>query len=275
VNNFTQRTITGAIFVLLMIVGMYYHPLSLLILFGIITVLSLWEFYGIVPKTNHTILRIYSTITGSAVYFITAMYFQFLLEAKYLILIFPLLYLIAIIELYRKKERPFGNIAFSIFGIIYISLPFAFLNYLAVYNQLRLQLNYNPWLVIGFFILIWTNDTGAYLAGRAFGKNKLFERISPKKTWEGAIGGLFLSLFIAYLLSKYTLLLSITHWMIIALIIVVFGNLGDLTESLFKRSVSIKDSGYLLPGHGGVLDRFDAVLIASPMVFTYLYFISH
>lgn len=274
-NNFTQRTITGAIFVLLMIAGMYYHPLSLLILFGIITVLSLWEFYGIVPKTNHTILRIYSTITGSVVYFITAMYFQFLLEAKYLILIFPLLYLIAIIELYRKKERPFGNIAFSIFGIIYISLPFAFLNYLAVYNQLGLQLNYNPWLVIGFFILIWTNDTGAYLAGRAFGKNKLFERISPKKTWEGAIGGLFLSLFIAYLLSKYTLLLSITHWMIIALIIVVFGNLGDLTESLFKRSVSIKDSGYLLPGHGGVLDRFDAVLIASPMVFTYLYFISH
>jgi phosphatidate cytidylyltransferase len=275
VNNFTQRTITGAIFVLIMFAGMYFHPLSFLILFGIITVLSLWEFYGIVSKTNHSILRIYSTITGATVYFITAMYFQNLLKTKNLILIFPLLYLIAIIELYRKKEKPFGNIAFSIFGIVYISLPFAFLNYLAVYNQLGLQLNYNPWLVIGFFILIWTNDTGAYLAGRAFGKNKLFERISPQKTWEGAIGGLFLSLFIAYLLSKYTLLLSITHWMIVALIIVVFGNLGDLIESLFKRSVSIKDSGYLLPGHGGLLDRFDAVLIASPMVFTYLYFISH
>lgn len=274
-NNFTQRAITGAIFVSVMIVGIFYHSLSLLILFGIISVLSLWEFYGIVPKTNHTTLRIYSVITGTVVYFLTAMYFQNLVEAKYLVLIFPLIFLIAVIELYRKKERPFGNIAFAIFGVVYISLPFAFLNYLAVYNPLGIQLAYNPWLVIGFFILIWTNDTGAYLAGRALGKNKLFERISPKKTWEGAIGGLLLTLVAAFLLNKYSLLLNITHWMIIAVIIVVFGNLGDLTESLFKRSVSIKDSGNLLPGHGGLLDRFDAVLIAAPMVFTYVYFISH
>jgi phosphatidate cytidylyltransferase len=186
-----------------------------------------------------------------------------------------LIFLIAVIELYRKKERPFGNIAFAIFGVVYISLPFAFLNYLAVYNPLGIHLAYNPWLVMGFFILIWTNDTGAYLAGRAFGKNKLFERISPKKTWEGAIGGLLLTLVAAFLLNKYSSLLNITHWMIIATIIVVFGNLGDLTESLFKRSVNIKDSGSILPGHGGLLDRFDAVLIAAPMVFTYLYFISH
>lgn len=274
-NNFTQRAITGAIFVSVMIAGIFYHPLSLLILFGIISVLSLWEFYGIVPKTNHTTLRIYSVITGTVVYFLSAMYFQNLVEAKYLVLIFPLIFLIAVIELYRKKERPFGNIAFAIFGLVYISLPFAFLNYLAVYNPLGIQLAYNPWLVMGFFILIWTNDTGAYLAGRAFGKNKLFERISPKKTWEGAIGGLLLTLIAAFLLNKYSSLLNITHWMIIAAIIVVFGNLGDLTESLFKRSVSIKDSGNLLPGHGGLLDRFDAVLIAAPMVFTYLYFISH
>jgi phosphatidate cytidylyltransferase len=275
VNNFTQRAITGAIFVSVMIAGIFYHPLSLLILFGVISILSLWEFYGIVPKTNHTTLKVYSVITGAAVYFLSAMYFQNLVEAKYLVLIFPLIFLIAVIELYRKKERPFGNIAFAIFGVVYISLPFAFLNYLAVYNPLGIQLSYNPWLVMGFFILIWTNDTGAYLAGRAFGKNKLFERISPKKTWEGAVGGLLLTLVTAFLLNKYSSLLNITHWMITAAIIVVFGNLGDLTESLFKRSVSIKDSGNLLPGHGGLLDRFDAVLIAAPMVFTYLYFISH
>lgn len=270
-----QRAITGAIFVSVMIVGILYHPLSLLILFGIISVLSLWEFYGIVPKTNHTTLRIYSVITGTLVYFLSAMYFQNLVEAKYLVLNFPLIFLIAVIELYRKKERPFGNIAFAIFGVVYISLPFAFLNYLAVYNPLGIQLAYNPWLVMGFFILIWTNDTGAYLAGRAFGKNKLFERISPKKTWEGAIGGLLFTLVAAFLLNKYSSLLNITHWMIITVIIVVFGNLGDLTESLFKRSVSIKNSGNMLPGHGGLLDRFDAVLIAAPMVFTYLYFITH
>lgn len=274
-NNFTQRTITGAIFVSIMIAGIFWNSYSLLILFGIISLLSLWEFYGIVPKTDHTILRIYSVITGTVVYFLSAMYFQNLLEAKYLILIFPLIFLIAVIELYRKKERPFGNIAFAIFGVVYISLPFAFLNYLAIYNPLGIQLEYNPWLLMGFFILIWTNDTGAYLAGRAFGKHKLFERISPKKTWEGAAGGLLLTLLAAYFLNNYTKIFHIKHWLIIAVIVVVFGNLGDLTESLFKRSVNIKDSGTILPGHGGLLDRFDAVLIAAPMVFTYVYFISH
>lgn len=274
-NNFTQRTITGAIFVSIMIAGIFWNSYSMLILFGIISLLSLWEFYGIVPKTDHTILRIYSVITGTVVYFLSAMYFQNLLEAKYLILIFPLIFLIAVIELYRKKERPFGNIAFAIFGVVYISLPFAFLNYLAIYNPLGIQLEYNPWLLMGFFILIWTNDTGAYLAGRAFGKHKLFERISPKKTWEGAAGGLLLTLLAAYLLNNYTMIIHLKHWFIIAVIVVVFGNLGDLTESLFKRSVNIKDSGTILPGHGGLLDRFDAVFIASPMVFTYVYFISH
>lgn len=274
-NNFTQRAITGAIFVSVMIAGIFYHPLSLMLLFGLISFLSLWEFYGIVPKTNHTIIKIYASITGTVVYVLTALYFQQLIEIKYFLLIFPLVFLIPVIELYRKKEKPFGNIAYAFLGIIYIALPFAFLNYLAVYNPLGIQLTYNPWLVMGFFILIWTNDTGAYLAGRAFGKNKLFERISPKKTWEGAAGGLISTLITAYILSKNTSLLDFNHWMIIATIIVVFGNLGDLTESLFKRSVNIKDSGSMLPGHGGLLDRFDAVLIASPMVFTYVYFISH
>ena len=274
-NNFTQRAITGAIFVFVMITGIFWNSYSMLILFGVISLLTLWEFYGIVPKTDHTILRIYSVITGTAVYFLSAMYFQNLLDAKYLVLIFPFIFFIAVLELYRKKNKPFGNIAYAILGLVYISLPFAFLNYLAIYHPLGIQIGYNPWLVMGFFILIWTNDTGAYLAGRAFGKYKLFERISPKKTWEGAVGGLILTLLAAFILNKYTSLLNLTHWLVIAAIIVVFGNLGDLTESLFKRSVNIKDSGSILPGHGGLLDRFDAVLIAAPMVFTYVYFISH
>lgn len=274
-SNFTQRTITGAIFVLIMVAGIFLHPLSLLILFGVISVLTLWEFYGIVPKTNHTIFKIYTVISALIIYLILALYFHQYITFKYLVLILPILFLIALIELYRKKERPFGNIAYAIFGIIYISLPFALLNYLAVYNPIGIKISYNPWLVMGFFILIWANDTGAYLAGRAFGKHKLFERISPKKTWEGAAGGLALTLMAAYILSRYTMLLNNLHWLVIAAIIVLFGNLGDLTESLFKRSVDIKDSGNFLPGHGGLLDRFDAVLIASPMVFTYVYFISN
>ncbi len=117
------------------------------------------------------------------------------------------------------------------------------------------------------------NDTGAYLVGRKFGKHKLFERISPKKTWEGSFGGAILGLGVGYLNAQLFPDLSLFNWMIVALLVVVFGSLGDLVESMFKRSLGIKDSGKLLPGHGGILDRFDGIFIAAPVVYTYLRFI--
>jgi phosphatidate cytidylyltransferase len=127
---------------------------------------------------------------------------------------------------------------------------------------------------MGFFLLLWTSDTGAYLAGRSFGKTKLFERISPKKTWEGSIGGTILSIAVAYGISKLLGFDDVTtfDWMVIAVLVVIFGTFGDLFESLLKRNLHIKDSGTILPGHGGVLDRFDGLFLAIPAVFFYLLF---
>ena len=135
-------------------------------------------------------------------------------------------------------------------------------------------LPYEGFQILLVFILIWANDSFAYLVGRKFGKTKLFERISPKKTWEGSIGGVFFGLLLGYLNSQIFDGLDTPTWMAIAVIVVIFGSLGDLVESLFKRSLGIKDSGKILPGHGGVLDRFDGIFISAPMVYTFLKILS-
>ena len=173
------------------------------------------------------------------------------------------------IELFRNKPNPFNNIGFTVLGIIYIIVPFLLLS-ITSFDITSSDISYAPNKLLGFFLLIWANDTFAYLVGIAIGRTKLFERISPKKTWEGTIGGIICTQGIAYIISIYFTELTMIQWMIIALIISVFGTLGDLVESMFKRSLGVKDSGNILPGHGGILDRFDAVLLCSPFVVVYL-----
>jgi phosphatidate cytidylyltransferase len=129
---------------------------------------------------------------------------------------------------------------------------------------------YRPESLVYFFMLIWASDTGAYFAGRAFGRRKLFERVSPKKTWEGFIGGAVLSMVVAAVLASITFFPDLKVWLGMSIVAVVMGTYGDLVESLLKRNVGVKDSGTLLPGHGGVLDRFDSILLASPFLFVYL-----
>ncbi|HEY0029982.1 MAG TPA: phosphatidate cytidylyltransferase, partial [Bacteroidia bacterium] len=169
-------------------------------------------------------------------------------------------------ELFTKAQNPFRNIAFTILGIIYVAVPFSLLNYLVVYNG-----SYNYQLLFGFFFILWCNDSGAYLAGSAFGKHKLFPRVSPGKSWEGSVGGAIASYIVVLIISGWYTSISLRDWIVIAAILIVIGTLGDLVESLLKRSKNVKDSGTLLPGHGGVLDRFDSLLMATPFVFTYLY----
>ena len=188
-----------------------------------------------------------------------------------IMLMLPLLSLIFIIELFRKKDKPFLNIGITLLGIIYITLPIMLFSMIGI--PVNDPGNYRMHLVLGFFIILWSSDTGAYLAGMKFGKHKLFERISPKKTWEGSIGGTALALTVAWILSRYFPELSLNEWLVFAFIIVVFGSLGDLAESLLKRSLNVKDSGSILPGHGGALDRFDGLFGAAPFVFLYLYFL--
>jgi len=183
-------------------------------------------------------------------------------------LIVPLISATFIAELYSKHDSPFQNIAITLFGTLYIAVPFSLLVLFGFPGQTLS--GYNPGLVIGFFFLLWANDTGAYLTGISIGKHPMFARISPKKSWEGFVGGLFFTLLVAFIISRYFIALDRTDWIVIAIIICIFGVWGDLIESMLKRSLHIKDSGKILPGHGGILDRFDSVLFAAPMVFVYL-----
>lgn len=166
------------------------------------------------------------------------------------------------------------NIAYTLLGIFYVTIPFAMLYHLGFYKNHEFGQEYSYQLILGFFFILWMNDTGAYLAGKYLGKHKLFERISPNKTWEGSLGGGIFSIGLAIIIAQYFTHINLTDWIIISLIIVIFGGIGDLVESMLKRSLNIKDSGKLLPGHGGILDRFDGLLISSPFVYCYLQLIS-
>lgn len=279
-KNLIQRSITGTVFVLVLVGAILFHPLSFGGLFLLITVLGLWEFYGLAEKAGAEPLRTYGTLIGALLFAVS-----FLAKRNgnfgLMLLILPAVFLVFFIELYRKKERPFTNIAYTLLGIVYIALPFSLWSLVvvpfditpAIYPGFRIEQDYRWHLLLGFFILMWTSDTMAYVCGRLFGKHKLFERISPKKTWEGTFGGGLFALGGAVLLAYFWKDIALVHWLAIAGIVVVCGNLGDLAESLFKRSIDIKDSGNILPGHGGILDRFDAALLASPFVTSYLLFI--
>ena len=170
-------------------------------------------------------------------------------------------------ELFRESGKPIFNIGSTLLGIIYISLPM-FCFYLISFQGFIEGYQYE--CIIGYLFIMWANDIGAYFAGTYFGKHKLFERISPKKTWEGFFGGVIFALLIAFILTRFFSNFSMIQWMIVASIIIITATLGDLVESMFKRSVHLKDSGTVLPGHGGFLDRFDSLFISAPFVFFFL-----
>ncbi|MEO6884262.1 MAG: phosphatidate cytidylyltransferase [Bacteroidia bacterium] len=274
-NNFFQRTLTGILFVAVLIGCILWNYYSFAALFLLITVLGLLEFYSLVERDNIHPQKYFGIIIGALVYISFANPFEtYNLPISFFVLmviIIPIFFTAFIVELFRKKEKPFTNIAYTFLGVFYVALPFGLLDLL--YFQ---YINYNPSkIILGYFFLMWTNDTGAYLCGRAFGKHKLFERISPKKTWEGTIGGVILSIAIAFVIAHFFTQLRLVDWIVIALIVSIIGSLGDLVESLFKRSINVKDSGKILPGHGGILDRFDAVLISTPFVIAYLLIFAH
>jgi phosphatidate cytidylyltransferase len=172
------------------------------------------------------------------------------------------------VALYSQHPNPLEAIGTAVVGILYIPIPLALLN---LFNDpIFMHVDQPKYMVLGFFLLVWANDTFAYLTGVTFGKHPLFKRISPKKTWEGSLGGALLTIAFSYLVFKYLGVISLIDWIIVAALIIIFGTFGDLSESMIKRLAQVKDSGNILPGHGGMLDRFDAVLFAAPVVFLYL-----
>ena len=244
-------------------------------IFFIISMIGLYEFFKLMEKGGFNPKKSITTIIGALIYVIISIYSFDKYSFKLLLFVFPLLVVLVAIELFRKNETPISNIAFSVMGILYVVIPLSILNFFAYESPyssvMKIDDNQHEyWLLLGFFLIQWANDTGAYAFGSLIGKHKMIARISPNKTWEGALGGISLAIISGWIISYYSQS-STVHWIIISFIVVIFGTIGDLTESLIKRNCGVKDSGNIFPGHGGVLDRFDGVLFSAPFVLAYLH----
>lgn len=273
-NNFIQRAVTGVLFVIVLVGCILYSPLSFGILFTIISVLSVHEFAQLVSKSSEVSINKTITALGGAYLFLALMSFctQQSVGARVFLPYLGLLLYMMITELYLKKKNPTGNWAYSMLSQLYVALPFALLNVLAFQNSPETgSVTYNPVLPLSIFVFIWLSDTGAYCVGSLIGKHRLFERISPKKSWEGSIGGGIFSIASSLGFAHFFPFMPGWQWVGLAIVVVIFGTWGDLTESLMKRQLGIKDSGNILPGHGGMLDRFDSALMAIPAAVVYLY----
>ena len=271
-SNLIVRSLTGIVFLAVMIYGILsldFSPLVFAALFIVITWLSVWEFCNIVSeRPDVTINPLICSVSGVCLFFAVFCYSMGMTGsmAVFVPFIISIIYLL-ISELYLQRESPINNWAYTMMSQLYVALPFALLPVLATMTK-----GERLWLFpLSVFIFLWTSDTGAYCFGSLFGRHRLFERISPKKSWEGSIGGTFVSLLASTALWHFYGDLTLPQWLGFALVVVVFGTWGDLVESLMKRQLGIKDSGNILPGHGGMLDRFDSSLLAIPASVVYLY----
>ena len=266
-NTFLKRTLTSIIFVIVVLGAVTWNRWSCAGLFFVLTLGCLWEYYGLIRNPKSEIRNSkWMGMTIGGIIFLASAFVAFLGQSQGLpLLVICLRFLFFIFELFSRNKQ-FINLSLNVLGLIYIAIPFSLTNFLIDSN-----------ILVGIFLLIWTNDTMAYLIGSQIGKHKLFERISPKKTWEGSIGGAIFTLILAYFLNMLLPWIfgfdgefSRADWIVIGLIVIIFGTLGDLVESLLKRNLAIKDTGSILPGHGGLLDRFDAFLFSFPFILSYI-----
>jgi phosphatidate cytidylyltransferase len=274
-SDIVRRTVTGAGIVVFILGGLWLHPVSfsltvLLLLAGVF-----YEYYLIITNAGQKPQLVSGIFSGIAVYSTATAVAAGLLGPEWFIILLPLSFIMIIAELYRKQEKPFDSLAHTFFPLLYIAVPFSLFPFSAFnHTGMKPLLDggsvFSPGIAIGFFLITWANDSGAYLAGVTFGRNKLMERISPKKTWEGFFGGVFLAIIAAVLFSGWLGVVGMIHWIIIALIISIAGTYGDLAESMLKRSTGVKDSGSIMPGHGGFLDRFDSTIMAFPLVYLFI-----
>lgn len=270
-KNLIIRALTGIIFVVVLISAIYIHPIFFLIFFCIITGLTLWEFGGLVKHyENANLQRTVNVLGGVYLFIATFVYANGLTDGKIFLpyLLFIMLTMIA--ELYYKAPNPINNWAFTLFAQVYCAGSFSILNFIGAEPGTPGVMSYTPLFIMAIFIFVWLDDTGAYLVGSLIGKHKLFERISPKKSWEGFFGGLILSLASSQAFAWFAPEINRMNWLGLAATVVLFGTWGDLIESLLKRTLGVKDSGNVLPGHGGMLDRFDSVMLAVPASYIYI-----
>lgn len=265
-NNLQQRVVASVVGVAIIVTSILYSDLSFMLLFCAISMFTQLEFYKLLGLDGNQPLTSYGTLCGVVLIVLTYVIEKGLFAYENYFLISPLLAMIFFIKLYKKNDlKPFTNIGFTFLGLIYVALPFSLIVVMAMRGGV-----YNFEIILGSLLLLWATDVGAYFAGTKFGRRKLFERVSPKKSWEGALGGAAFATLIAFLLGLYFRSFEPWKWYCIGAIIVVTGTYGDLVESLFKRSIAIKDSGSTIPGHGGFLDRFDGLLLSAPFIVTFL-----
>lgn len=278
-KNLVQRTITGVLFVAILVGGILFSPLTFGLLFMLITALSVWEFARLVNQRADVAVNPFITTLGGVYLFLAIYcYCTEATDARIFIPYLLILIYLLVSELYLKQPSPMNNWAYSLMSQLYVALPFALLCVLAFQRNAvesdSSPISFNAILPLSVFIFNWSNDTGAYCTGMLFGRHRLFERISPKKSWEGSVGGGIISVIVSLVIAHFFPFLSTLQWVGFALVVVVFGTWGDLVESLLKRQLGTKDSGNILPGHGGMLDRFDSTLLAVPAVVLYLYTVS-
>lgn len=264
------RAITAFFFTIVMLGSIFLGAWTFTFFYLLLSVLALAEFFKLVKTAGVNPHQVLALAASAVIFGLVAAAHFVQIEAKYILLLIPLVFAVFLAELYRKEKNPFANISFTFAGLVYVTLPFCFfysLGFLTSWND------YNFHLPLAFLLMLWASDTGAYLFGRKLGSHKLFERHSPKKSWEGFFGGMFTSVLVSFIISLFFKEISFPAWAGMAVLIVSFGTLGDLVESMLKRSLNAKDSGNILPGHGGLLDRFDGLLIGAPIVYTYLYLV--
>lgn len=278
-NGLVTRSITGVVFVAVMVCGMLWCNVSMDALFMVITALGSVELCGLLNRYKSLQLNVVlCCIASVAVYQALFATFMRSLVSDMSMLLFLwavaalLLLAILVSELYRKKLSPLSNMAYSIFAVFYVAVPFAMVGLLASVSLMNNVVAAQ--LPLAVFVLLWCNDAGAYCFGCTLGKHRLFERVSPKKSWEGSIGGAAVSIgaiiAVSLTMPLFFGYMPLVKWIGLALVVTVSGTLGDLTESLMKRELGVKDSGKILPGHGGILDRFDSSLFAIPASSVYI-----
>ena len=267
-NNFVKRSISGFLFVILVVGSILLSDILFAFVFAAITCFTVREFQKMTNQQPDVNVNLWVVTGGGILLFLSSFLYAsgtvgypiFSIYGLYLVLVF-------VSELYRQNQNALHNWAYFVLGQLFVVLPFSLLNFIIYID------GYQPIILLSVFVTIWVNDTGAYLVGVTFGKHRLFERISPKKSWEGFVGGALAALISGYVFSLFIPEISLLKWFAFSEIIVLSGTFGDLIESLMKRTVHVKDSGNVIPGHGGLLDRFDSMLLAAPVIFIYLSFL--
>ncbi len=275
-SSFLRRTLTGIWIVLFVLGGFWLHPVSFFITGLIILTGSQYEYYQLIRGGGSNPQTVTGIIAGSVMFIISTLVSAGRIGTEWFLALIPLLLLIMATELYRRNEKPFDSLAHTFFPLFYYAVPFCLFPF-ASFSRTGLApllpagtIDFSPGIVIGFFILLWTFDTAAYLTGITFGRHRLLERISPKKSWEGFSGGIIITALVAWLLAGWLGVTGTAGWIIISVIISVAGTYGDLVESMLKRSLGVKDSGSIMPGHGGFLDRFDSTVFSFPLVYLFI-----